>query len=144
MTRLSTPKLSILVNEDDPEPLVVQTLSADMVLAERTARAHKWGSMHRIPDGDARVPVLGGAAPPELMIPPTMTYETFEAEVASIEDVSGRPGRPGRAGGPYPAGSRVRLICQIAVATSTPPSSWWDEDDGVLATVVDILETRSR
>lgn len=36
------------------------------------------------------------------------------------------------------------MICSIAVATSTAPSQWWDEDDATLATVIQLLEERSR
>jgi hypothetical protein len=36
------------------------------------------------------------------------------------------------------------MICQIAVATGTAPSSWWDEDDATLATVIELLEERAR
>jgi hypothetical protein len=34
------------------------------------------------------------------------------------------------------------LICEIAVATSTAPSSWVDESDEMLATVIDIFRVR--
>jgi hypothetical protein len=37
-------------------------------------------------------------------------------------------------------GSRARLICEIAIATSTAPGQWWDETDETLATVLDLLE----
>jgi hypothetical protein len=32
------------------------------------------------------------------------------------------------------------LIVEIAVATSTAPRDWWDEDDRVIATVLDVLD----
>ncbi len=32
------------------------------------------------------------------------------------------------------------MIVQIAIATGTAPSAWWDEDDATLATVIDELE----
>jgi hypothetical protein len=31
------------------------------------------------------------------------------------------------------------MIVAIALATNTPPSAWWDEDDATIATVLDIL-----
>jgi hypothetical protein len=40
----------------------------------------------------------------------------------------------------FPRGTRTRLICEIAVATNTAPSQWWDEPADVLATVVEILD----
>ena len=36
------------------------------------------------------------------------------------------------------------MICAIAVATGTAPASWWDEDDATLATVIELLEERSK
>ena len=36
-------------------------------------------------------------------------------------------------------GSRARLICELAVATGTAPSAWWDETDEALATVMELL-----
>lgn len=41
---------------------------------------------------------------------------------------------------PFPKGSRARLICEIAVATQTAPSQWWEEDSSTLATVLVVLE----
>jgi hypothetical protein len=35
------------------------------------------------------------------------------------------------------------MIVQIAIATSTAPSAWWDEDDATLATVIDELEDQA-
>jgi hypothetical protein len=31
------------------------------------------------------------------------------------------------------------LIVEIAIATSTAPADWWDEDDRVIATALDVL-----
>ena len=31
------------------------------------------------------------------------------------------------------------MIVAIELATNTPPSAWWDEDDATIATVLDIL-----
>jgi hypothetical protein len=35
------------------------------------------------------------------------------------------------------------MIVQIALATQTAPSQWWNEDDATLATVIDELEDRA-
>lgn len=32
------------------------------------------------------------------------------------------------------------MIVAIALATQTSPAAWWDEDDTVLATVIDLLD----
>ena len=40
----------------------------------------------------------------------------------------------------FPKGSRARLICEIAIATETAPSQWWDETAETLATVLELLE----
>ena len=37
-------------------------------------------------------------------------------------------------------GSRARLICEIAIATQTAPSQWWDETAETLATVLYLLD----
>ena len=44
----------------------------------------------------------------------------------------------------FPTGSRARLICEIAVATSTSPSQWWDATEETLATVLDILQIQAQ
>jgi len=36
------------------------------------------------------------------------------------------------------------MICAIALATSTAPRDWWDEDDATLATVLDLLDEQQR
>lgn len=83
--RLATPRLSIILNEDDVEALEVQTINADMVLAERTARKHKWGSM-----SDSPITTLTFLAWAALrrrnLIPQDVTFETFEKTTASIAD----------------------------------------------------------
>lgn len=43
-------------------------------------------------------------------------------------------------GPPYPAGSRSRLIVELAIATNTAPAAWRDEPDEVLATALDVME----
>lgn len=99
--KLSGPKLSILLNEDDPEPIVVQTLTADMVAAERTARKHGWGAMK-----DSPMVMLAflawHAARRRKLIPQSLTYETFEADVADIADVSDDPAVEDAPGSPTP------------------------------------------
>jgi hypothetical protein len=40
-------------------------------------------------------------------------------------------------------GSRARLVVEIAIATQTAPSQWWDETDETLATVLDVLERQA-
>jgi len=32
---------------------------------------------------------------------------------------------------------------EIALASGTAPSAWWDEDDATLATAIDVLEARA-
>lgn len=36
------------------------------------------------------------------------------------------------------------MIVAIALATSTAPRDWWDEDDATLATALDLLEEQRR
>jgi len=31
------------------------------------------------------------------------------------------------------------MIVALALATSTPPAAWWDEDDATIATALDLL-----
>jgi hypothetical protein len=45
---------------------------------------------------------------------------------------------------PFPRGSRARLICEIAVATQTAPSQWWQEDSSTLATVLAVLDEQAQ
>jgi hypothetical protein len=42
-------------------------------------------------------------------------------------------------GGPYPAGSRSRLIVELSVATHLPFTELVELDDAVLATYLDVL-----
>ena len=35
------------------------------------------------------------------------------------------------------------MIVEIAVATGTAPSAWWNETDQVLATVLDVLRVQA-
>lgn len=97
--RLSAPRLSVIVNEDDPEPLVVQTLTADMVAAERTARQHRWGTMQESPMLTLTF-LAWHALRRRKMIPQTLEFKTFEENVASIDDVSGDPDDPDDPGSP--------------------------------------------
>lgn len=41
-------------------------------------------------------------------------------------------------------GSLSRLIVELAVATHTPPSAWWDEDERTIYTAVEVLSEQSR
>jgi hypothetical protein len=43
----------------------------------------------------------------------------------------------------FPKGSRARLVCEIAVATQTAPSQWWEEDSATIATVLAILNEQA-
>ena len=36
------------------------------------------------------------------------------------------------------------MIVALAIATSTAPSVWWDEDDATIATALDILDRAGR
>ena len=102
--KLATPRLRVVLNEDDLTAIEVQTINADMVLAERTARKHKWGSM-----SDSPITTLTFLAWAALrrrgLIEQSVTFEAFEASTASIEDAdaddddesdddAGRPTRP--------------------------------------------------
>ena len=64
-----------------------------------------------------------------------MTLREFEGAAAEVS--SGTDGDDeDDERGPYEHGSRARMIVQIALATGTAPSAWWDEDDATLATVM--------
>src|SRR5262245_32673126 len=56
-------------------------------------------------------------------------------------DSQRRRGRRNRV--PYPAGSRTRLIVEIAIATNTAPADWYDEDDRTIATVLDVMQIQA-
>ena len=45
---------------------------------------------------------------------------------------------------PFPKGTRARLICEVALATQTAPSQWWEEDSATLATVLQLLEEQTK
>ncbi|HKE75220.1 MAG TPA: hypothetical protein VKB57_16480 [Acidimicrobiales bacterium] len=36
------------------------------------------------------------------------------------------------------------MIVELALATRTAPADWWDEDDAVIATAIDILDERAQ
>jgi len=83
--KLATPRLRIVLNEDDADAIEVQTINADMVLAERTGRKHKWGSM-----SDSPITTLTFLAWAALrrrgLIDQAVTFEQFETSTASISD----------------------------------------------------------
>jgi len=83
--KLATPRLRVVLNEDDADAIEVQTINADMVLAERTARKHKWGTMSESPM--TTLTFLAWAALRRRgLIDPGVTFEAFEATTASISD----------------------------------------------------------
>lgn len=83
--KLATPRLRVVLNEDDADALEVQTINADMVLAERTARKHKWGTMSESPMTTLTF-LAWAALRRRHLIPADVTFETFEATTASISD----------------------------------------------------------
>lgn len=105
MVTLQTPRLSVVISEDAPAAVVVQTINADMVLAERTARKHNWGPLTESPM--LMMTFMAWAAlRRKQLIPADQSWEQFEATCASLEDVSGRdaaaeadPTRPGPVSG---------------------------------------------
>lgn len=99
--RLATPRLRVILNEDDLEAIEVQTINADMVLAERTARKHKWGTMAESPM--TTLTFLAWAAMRRRhLIPADVTFETFEATTASISDADDDDTEPDDTGTPTP------------------------------------------
>ena len=36
------------------------------------------------------------------------------------------------------------MIVELAIATQTAPSAWWDESDAVLSTALDVLDQAAR
>jgi hypothetical protein len=105
--RLATPRLSVVVTADSDEAITVQTIGADMIAAEATARKHKWGTISESP-----VTWLSFLAWSALrrtkQIPETLTYTEFSTNLGSITDVDedddeedeqGTPTRPGPGSG---------------------------------------------
>ena len=105
--RLSTPALRVVLHEDDDAAVEVQTTNADLVLAERTARKHKWGTIQESPL-TYQTFMSWAALRRHKLIDDTVTYEAFEGSCASIEivdddddddDGAGLPTGPGRVPG---------------------------------------------
>ena len=70
---------------------------------------------------------------------PSVTWEAFSDGCRiQVQNLAGGA-RADRRGGPYPAGSRARMIVEIALASRTAPRDWWDEDDATIATALAIL-----
>lgn len=87
MVNLQTPRLSVVISEDADAAVVVQTINADMVLAERTARKHGWGKIQDSPM--LMMTFMAWAALRRKgLIASELTWEQFEATCASLEDVS--------------------------------------------------------
>jgi hypothetical protein len=90
MAKLATPKLVVYLSEDDDaEPFVVQSINADLVLTETTARKHSWGSFT-----DAPIKMqtfLAYAALKRKGILNGETFEQFEQTAVSITTADGDP-----------------------------------------------------
>jgi hypothetical protein len=90
MAKLATPKLVVYLSEDDDaEPVVVQSINADLVLTETTARKHGWGSF-----SDAPIKMqtfLAYAALKRKGVLNGETFEQFEQTAVSITTDDGDP-----------------------------------------------------
>lgn len=86
VVKLATPRLAVVMSEDDDEAIEVQTINADMVLAETTFRVHKWG---KVTDSPMKFQTFlaFAAMRRRKLIPADLTFESFELTVASIESV---------------------------------------------------------
>jgi hypothetical protein len=86
VVRLATPRLSVVLSEDATEAIEVQTINADMVLAETTARKHNWGSLQ---DSPLRFQtfIAWAALRRRKLIPPDLLWESFESTCASVSPV---------------------------------------------------------
>ena len=100
MAKLPTPRLMVFLGDDpdadDLEPIAVQTINADMVLMETTARKHNWGSMQEAPMKS--LTFLAYAALKRRGTVNGETFEQFEAKalaVTSADDGEAVPTRPG-------------------------------------------------
>ena len=84
--KLATPRLSVVLDEDDDEAIEVQTINADMVLAETTARKHNWG---RIQDSAMKFQTFlaWAALRRKHLISGELSFEQFEQTCASISPV---------------------------------------------------------
>lgn len=91
MTNANAPKIHapmcrVLVDNPDGEDkrLEVQTTNADMVLWDRTRVKHRWPKLEDAPFLWMTFVSWAGARRSGL-IPPEMTYETWEAKVLDID-----------------------------------------------------------
>lgn len=92
MAKLATPKLEVYLTEDDDEPLVVQTINADLVLTETTGRKHGWGTFTDAPMKNQTF--MAWAALKRKGLLNGQTFEDFEQTAVSISGVDGDPVSP--------------------------------------------------
>jgi hypothetical protein len=84
--KLSTPRLRVVLHEDDNDAIDVQTINADLVLAELTGRKHKWGALAESPLTYSTF-LAWAALRRRRLIDPAVTFEAFSTTCASIETV---------------------------------------------------------
>jgi hypothetical protein len=90
MAKLATPKLVVYLSEDDDaEPVVVQSINADLVLTETTARKHGWGTFTDAPIKSQTF--LAYAALKRKGVLNGQTFEDFERTAVSITTADGDP-----------------------------------------------------
>jgi hypothetical protein len=99
--KLSTPRLGVILDEDADEVLEVQTTNADLILAERTGRRHKWGPISESPI-TYQTFLAWAALRRRGMIPESVTYETFEQTTASVSSIDDDDEEAGTPTGPDP------------------------------------------
>ena len=137
--KLTAPRIRVLRGDvESPEVIEVQCIHVDLVMWDRTAARLKWPAFNEAPMMWAGF-IAWHAAKRTEMIPPDESYETWERTILEAVVLGQR--NPG----PYPAGSRSRLICELAVMSERviPEPHWWDADDATLATVLMLLEDRA-
>ena len=86
MAKLATPKLEVYLDEDG-EPLIVQTINADLVLTETTGRKHGWGSFVDAPIKNQTF--MAWAALKRKGLDNGQTFEEFEQTAVSITAADG-------------------------------------------------------
>jgi len=83
MGKLATPKLEVYLSEDDDaEPIIVQTINADLVLTETTGRKHGWGTFAEAPIKNQTF--MAWAALKRRGLVNGATFEEFEKTAVSI------------------------------------------------------------
>jgi hypothetical protein len=92
MAKLATPKLEIYLTEDQDEPIIVQTINADLVLTETTGRKHGWGSFTDAPIKNQTF--MAWAAAKRKGLVNGQTFEEFEQTAVSITTAEGAPSSP--------------------------------------------------